>query len=165
MLGDSQSVTAAFQGASSSLGGVQLSGTRLVDNLDVRADKDKLRGGDGNDTLVGDSDTTVSGPAAGLARLIEALAAQAGTDDLNGELGTNSIEQGNRASTAAGLVKSVSIASRGTGTPSAPSIDWNGRLGDSGPKAGGAASWLENFVNRLARTPTDDPNGRIRIKL
>ena len=106
MLGDSQSVTAAFQGASSSLGGVQLSGTRLVDNLDVRADKDKLRGGDGNDTLVGDSDTTLAGSASGLARLVENLSAQAGGDDLNGELGTNGIEQGNRASTPAGLAKS-----------------------------------------------------------
>ncbi|HEX9433406.1 MAG TPA: hypothetical protein VF936_11540, partial [Burkholderiales bacterium] len=159
LIGDSQSITSA-----ATVAGVQLTGTRLIDNLDIRAEKDKLRGGNDNDTLVGDNDTTLIGSASGLARLVEALAVQAGTDDLNGELGSNVIEQGNRASTPTGLAKSVSIASRGTGTPSAPSIDWNGRLADGGAKPS-AASWLESFVNRLARTPADDPNSRIKIKL
>jgi hypothetical protein len=75
------------------------------------------------------------------------------------------VQQGNRAATPNGLAKNVNISSRGAGTPSTPSIDWNGRLGDNGPKPASAGSWLENFVNRLARTPADDPNARIRIKL
>ena len=167
MIGDSQSLTAAVHGAFASplAATLQISGTRLVDNLDVRADRDTLRGGDGNDQLVGDSDTTVAGPASGLMRLIEQLAVSSASDSVLGEGGVNAVENGNRAATPSGLVKSVNVSSRGSGAPVAPKIDWNGRLGEDGPKAGGVASWLENFVNRLARTPADDPNSRIRIKL
>jgi hypothetical protein len=166
-IGDSQSITSAFHGAfAGALATVlQLTGTRLVDNYDVRADNDKLRGGDGNDQLVGDSDTTVAGPASGLARLIEHLGVSSASDSALGEGGVNSVENGNRAATPSGLVKHSSISSRGAGAPVAPKIDWNGRLGDDAPQAGTASSWLENFVNRLARTPADDPNSRIRIKL
>jgi Ca2+-binding RTX toxin-like protein len=165
-VGDSQSLISALHGAFSSAVAavVQLAGGQLVDNYDVRADRDKLRGGDGDDQLVGDSDTTVAGPASGLARLIDQLAVSAASDDAKGEAGTNGVENGNRAATPSGLVKHASVSSRGAGAPAAPKIDWNGRLGEDAPPAAGASSWLEDFANRLGRSD-EDPNSRIRIKL
>jgi Ca2+-binding RTX toxin-like protein len=119
MLGDSQTFVAAYLGSFTApiAAGVKVTGDRLVENINVGAGRDTQRGGDGNDTLVGDSDTTLAllgnGGVApvgsfGMTRLAEKLTVAAGTDDLKGELGINITEQGNRAATT--LVKTVSIS-------------------------------------------------------
>ncbi|MDB5862129.1 MAG: cya 1, partial [Ramlibacter sp.] len=172
IIGDSQMSVSAFRGAFATpiTTSVQLTGTRLVDELQVKAGRDTLRGGDGNDSLVGDSDATVAVQAGGmgsglmsaLTRLIEKLTVSSNTDDIKGDLGTNTIEQGNRASAAAPLVKTTSISAKGTGTPQAPVIDWNGRL-DADVPASSSSGWLESFANGLGRN--SDPNKKIRIKL
>jgi hypothetical protein len=123
---------------------------------------------------VGDSDTTVGVqagavgiPAAtnAMARLIERLTVAAATDDVKGEGGSNVVVDGNRAVAASPLVKSPSISSKSTtSAPVAPKINWDGRLGASGPPVASSSAWLENFLNGLARTG-DNPNERIRIKL
>jgi len=104
MLGDSQTFVAAYLGSFTApiAAGVKVTGDRLVENINVGAGRDTQRGGDGNDTLVGDSDTTLAllgnGGVApvgsfGMTRLAEKLTVAAGTDDLKGELGINITEQ------------------------------------------------------------------------
>jgi hypothetical protein len=148
---------------------VQLSGTQLVENLNVQAGRDTAHGGDGNDSLVGDNATTVvqggglmSGLMSALGRLIDRLGVSSATDSLTGDAGSNTVEQGNLATAAAPLVKSASVAAKGSGTPMAPVIDWNGRL-DADLPVGSNSEWLESFVNELGRE--QNPNSKIRIKL
>jgi hypothetical protein len=103
-----------------------------------------------------------SGLVSALARLIEKLGVSSATDDIKGDLGTNTIEQGNRAIATAPLVKTASISSKGAGKPVTPVIDWNGRL-DADVPPSSTSGWLESFVNALGRD--SDPNKKIRIKL
>jgi len=175
MVGDSQTVVAAYLGSFTTpiAAGVKVSGDRLVNTIDVAAGRDIERGGDGNDTLVGDSDTRAAllgnggvAPAGtfGMTRLAEKLTVAAGTDDLKGELGTNLTEQGNRAATT--LVKTVSIAALSTVSlpAAAPVIDWQGQV--CGDSAGKGAGWINDFVNSVGQSDKDrNPNSKIRIKL
>jgi len=172
LTGDSQMSVSAFRGAFGTplAGTTQLTGTELVDDLDIDSDRDTLRGGDGNDNLAGDSETTVavqsggmvSGLVSALARLIDRLGVTSSSDDIKGDAGTNTVENGNRAVAPSSLVKSASISSKGSGTPVAPVINWNGRL-DADVPASSANGWMESFVNGLGRE--EDPNARIKIKL
>jgi Ca2+-binding RTX toxin-like protein len=172
LVGDSQTVVSAYRGAFATpmAASVQLTGTELVDNLDIRSGADTLRGGDGNDALVGDNDTTVavqsgltgSGLLSTLARLIDKLGITATSDSVSGDAGTNTVEQNNRAVAPSNLVRSASISSKGSGTPTLPVIDWNGRL-DAGLPPASSSDWLDSFVNQLGRE--QDPNSQIRIRL
>ena len=149
---------------------VQLAGTQLVENLDVRAGRDTVHGGLGNDTLVGDNDTSVvqasgglfSGMLSSLGRLLDRLGVASANDTLTGDGGTDTLEAGNRATAAAPLVRNASVSAKGSGTPSAPVIDWNGRLDPALP-ATSSSTWLESFVNGLGRE--ENPNSQIRIEL
>jgi hypothetical protein len=153
--------------------GVPVSGERLVVDLDVYAGRDTLRGGAGDDTLVGDSDTTATiagggaSAAAGgytMAKLIDDLSVGAvSNDSLNGDSGTNLLESGNRASLGSGLVGKTSISSLSkTNAPAAvPVIDWNGKV--SGGAGTNNASWIEDFVNGVGNNA--GANSKIRIKL
>jgi Ca2+-binding RTX toxin-like protein len=174
LIGDDQTLVAAYLGLFSSplAAGVTVRGERLVVDLDVLAGRDTLRGGDGDDALVGDSDTTAAIAGAGgsavvgsfaMTRLIDDLSAGAGSDTEYGDAGKNLLEQGNRASLGSGLVGKSNISSLSkTSTPAAlPVIDWNGQACASGDTQ--KSSWAEDFVNGLGGAP--NPNGAIRIKL
>ena len=178
MLGDSQTVVAAYLGsfAVPIAAGVKVTGDRLVNSIGVDAGYDTQRGGDGNDTLIGDSDTTAAllgnggvAPAGtfGMTRLAERLNVSARSDDLKGEAGTNVTEQGNRAATT--LVKSVNISALFQTNPpaAAPVIDWQGEIcGDGSGSGGERRDWLGDFVNGLGQSDNDrNPNAKIRIKL
>ena len=150
-----------------------IGGERLVVDLDVYAGRDTLRGGAGDDTLVGDSDTTAAiagggaSAAAGsftMVKLVDDLSVGAvSNDSLNGDTGTNLLEQGNRASVPSSLVGKSSITSLSkTNLPaSVPVIDWNGKV--SVDRGTGSASWVEDFVNGVGNDA--GANNRIRIKL
>jgi Ca2+-binding RTX toxin-like protein len=175
MLGDSQLGVSAWWGsfATPAFASAALTGTELIDRIDVRAGKDYMRGGAGNDQLVGDSDTTVAlrgggsggGLGSAMTRLIDKLSVSAGSDNINGEAGTNHTEQGNRAIAPSSLVKSASISSKSaTGIPAAPVIEWNARLGAGALERASSPAWLEDFVNQAARN-ANNPNAEIRIQL
>ena len=162
LVGDNQSVLAAFIGAYASpiAAGIQVTGDRLVNGFDVRVEANTMRGGDGNDTLVGDSDTTVAllagsaqGPAGsfGMTRLAERLTVAGGNgDDMKGEAGTNVVEQGNRAIAPKTLVKTVSISvlSKTSLPATPPVINWNGGVCDDVTANGTQAAWMEDFGQR-----------------
>jgi Ca2+-binding RTX toxin-like protein len=166
MIGGSQSVVAAYLGSLTTplAAAIKIIGDRLVDGFDVRADCDTLRGGDGNDTLVGDSDTTVlllvNGGAApagsyGMTRLAQRLTVAAnGGDELKGDAGTDLVEPGNRAIAPAILIKTASISSLSKTNPPAavPEIDWQGQLCDKGNTRWGRANWVQDFVNGLGQS-------------
>jgi len=176
LIGDSQTVVTAFLGgfATPIAAGIQVKGDRLVNTFDMDAANDTLRGGDGNDQLVGDSDATVAllsgsvaGPTGsyGMTRLMEKLTIAAGNDDIKGDGGTNVVEQGNRAIAPKELVKTVSISALSkTNSPAAvPVIDWQGQVCDT---ATGSAGWVDDFVNSLGQSGDDrNPNSKIRIRL
>jgi Ca2+-binding RTX toxin-like protein len=172
LVGDSQTVVSALRGAfATPLGAsAQLTGTELVAQVDVKAGRDTIRGGAGNDVVVGDNDTTVavqsggtsSGLLSALGRLIDRLGIASATDDARGDTGINTVEQGNRAATPTGLVRSATVSSKGTGTPTAPVIDWSGRL-DADLAASSSSEWFDSFANGLGRE--QDPNAHIRIDL
>jgi Ca2+-binding RTX toxin-like protein len=180
LVGDNRNIVAAYLGAfSDPIGaGVRITGDRLVDIIDSDAGGDTLRGGDGNDTLVGDSDTTVAVIAGGttapagsdaLTREVYKLTVDSAGDSLNGDGGTNTSVSGNRATTPSTLVKYSSVSSRSSSAPAAgPVIDWLGGFagGQTAQPAGAQPAWLGDFVNRLAQTPGErDPNAAIRIKV
>ena len=181
LLGDQHTVVAAFLGAFASpiAASVNLKGERLVSGLDAAAGKDTLRGGDGNDTLVGDSDTLVALIAGGAAApvgtfsmntLIEDLRVATNSDNLNGDAGTNLLEQGNRALVAKTLVKKSSIASLSkTGVPAQPPvIDWKGGFcgAGCGPLASAGAGWHVGFVTALGRSAQEqNPNAGLLLRL
>ena len=135
--------------------------------------------GDGNDTLVGDSDTLVALIAGGAAApvgtfsmntLIEDLSVAANSDNLNGDAGTNLLEQGNRALVPKTLVKKSSIASLSkTGVPAQPPvIDWKGGFcgAGCGPLASAGAGWHVGFVTALGRSAQEqNPNAGLLLRL
>jgi Ca2+-binding RTX toxin-like protein len=172
VVGDSQAMVSAFRGAFAAplAAAVQLTGTQLVESLDVHAGRDTLHGGTGNDTLVGDSATSVvpasggllSGMVSALSRLIDRLNVSSATDTLTGEGGSDTLDSGNLATASTPLVRSASVSAKDSGTPSAPVIDWNGRLDPVVPAPSNSA-WLESFVNGLGRE--ENPNTNIRIEL
>jgi Ca2+-binding RTX toxin-like protein len=174
LLGDSHTVLAGYLGsfASPLAAGIQITGDRLVCDIDVRAGGDTLRGGDGEDTLVGDSDTiaAVAAPGTtapagtfGLDDVAVDLSVAAGNDSVDGEAGNDVQENGNRAVTPSALVDRASVSSKSsTGVPAAgPSIDWNAK-GICEARPNKAAGWTESFVNGLGGA---NLNGKIRIKL
>ncbi len=116
LIGDNRNIVAAYLGAfADPIGaGVRITGDRLADSIDSDAAWDTLRGGDGNDTLVGDSDTVVTvtvGAAAApagsdaLIRQVYDLTVDSASDSISGEAGTNTSVSGNRATTPSTLVK------------------------------------------------------------
>jgi Ca2+-binding RTX toxin-like protein len=140
LVGDSRTVVAGFLGSFSDPIGAAatLSGDRLVSGLDIDAGGDTLRGGDGDDTLVGDSDTVAALFAGGAAApsganvmktFVDNLWVDSCGDSLSGDAGTNVKVTGNRASTPSSLVRCASISDRSSSAP-APlaSIDWLGFL-------------------------------------
>jgi hypothetical protein len=175
LLGDSRAVVAAFIGA---FGGplgttIDLTGDRLVLDLDLGSQGDKLRGGDADDVLAGDNDLVATlaslgsglpNGSYGMAALIRDASAGASSDDLNGEAGDDLKEDGNRAVTPRALVSKAKISSVSkVNAPSeAPVIDWNQALAELAI-AGGNGTWVEGFVNGLGGQ--SNPNARIRIKL
>jgi Ca2+-binding RTX toxin-like protein len=140
LIGDSRSVIAGSLGPFiDPLGAVVgVSGNWLVSGLDIGAGGDTLHGGDGDDTLVGDSDITAaifSGGATAPAGtslmkgLVENLWADSCGDSLNGDAGANTKVSGNRATTPSSLVKCASVSDRSTAAPAALAfIDWLGIL-------------------------------------
>jgi Ca2+-binding RTX toxin-like protein len=140
LVGDSRTVVAGFLGSFSDPIGAAatLSGDRLVSGLDIDAGGDTLRGGDGDDTLVGDSDTVAALFAGGAAApsganviktFVDNLWVDSCGDSLSGDAGTDVKVTGNRASTPSSLVRCASISDRSSSAP-APlaSIDWLGFL-------------------------------------
>jgi Ca2+-binding RTX toxin-like protein len=178
LIGDTQTVVAAYLGsfASPVAAGIRICGDELIVDLDVDAGRDTLRGGDGDDTLVGDSDTTVIASAAGktpagsnaMGDLIERLSVSSATDTLGGDAGKNLLEQGNRATVGKGLVdrSSISSLSKTSAPAPAPVIDWQGGLCNASAATDGTpAGWLASFVVDLGRTAEElNPNAKIRIK-
>jgi Ca2+-binding RTX toxin-like protein len=173
--GDSNLLVAAYLGMLDTpiAAGVQVTGERLVVDIDQSAAADKLYGGDGDDTLVGDNDVTAAflphadaGPEGtyGLDRLVGDLWVGAASDSLSGDKGANVVEHGNRASTPSGLVKSSKVSSLSKlhkpGLP--PLIDWNGAFCDGLAAGGERTTWVESFVNGLGQA---NPNSTLRIKL
>jgi Ca2+-binding RTX toxin-like protein len=140
LLGDSRTVVAGFLGAfSDPLGATAtLSGGRLVSSLDINAGGDTLRGGDGDDTLVGDSDFTAAlftGGAASavgtnsMKTFVDNLSMDSCCDSLTGDAGANVKVSGNRAATPGSLVHCACISDRSSSAPALlASIDWLGFL-------------------------------------
>jgi len=181
LLGDSQIVVSAFHGAASgqASASVVLTGRALAGSIDVRGDKDVLRGGDGDDRLVGDNDVSVSlqaGASAmpeavfGMTRLVDYLKVDAGRDDMQGEAGNDAITPGNRVQADAALVEKTRVASNSSGSlPVSPLIDWAGgsAANAGGPAAGaGTRHWIGDFVNHLARTQAQrSPNASMQVRV
>jgi len=97
-------------------------------------------------------------------KLIDDLSVGAlSNDSLNGDSGSNLLEQCNRANLGSGLVGKSSISSLSkTSLPaSVPVIDWNGKV--SVGAGTNSASWVDDFVNGVGNDA--GANSTIRIKL
>jgi hypothetical protein len=136
-------VVAAYRGAFSAAvaAGIRVTGTELVCNLNVDAGQDTLRCGKRNDTLVSDSDTSLSGLG-----------------------GTDLLVSANRATTPSSLARDANISSLDKSHAPAPPpvIDRTGQVTDLS-SATARPSWLEAFVNDLGSS--GDPDSKIRIRL